>query len=94
MRFPELQLAAMMLKKINKNTKLIDNLLHRFGFSKLNYFEAKKVSRQEEIANFHMNTRKPVVLVAPWTGDLVIQYGVFRSLRELVELKLRGTSGL
>jgi hypothetical protein len=44
---------------------LIDNLLHRFGFSKLNYFDTKKVYPKGEIGNFHMNTRKPVVLLSP-----------------------------
>ena len=44
---------------------MIDNLLHRFGFSKLNYFYTKKVYPKGENTNFHMNTRKPVVLLAP-----------------------------
>lgn len=44
---------------------MIDNLLHRFGFSKLNYFVSKIVSRKRDFTNFHMNTRKPVVLLAP-----------------------------
>ena len=64
---------------------MIDNLLHRFGFSKLNYFGTKKVYPKTEIANFHMNTRKPVVLVAPLDWGLGHTIRCIPIIKELLE---------